>query len=530
VTEHKLTLEGIAKIKSCADGNGIDPSKVELLGSEETTLTVQAQMNLQLDMGRETATYPGAFKNSKGLPKGRSEKIADEKDIEEKIKELKTKAETGGYWSKDAARQLKAEPGQGWGLEKADVILDSLTQTYYSDVPCAGCNGASFVVCTACHSAGHVACSYCRESGFEVCTACNGSGINSTNPEQYCTYCSGNRQVYCRQCNGQRQTTCVQCKGQGRIKCPTCGGNGLFTTEINVMPTAKAEFIIAQSADLPGGFRKAISRAGLKTLAKGHATIAVQELANNEKGGPYIPYTAVMPYAEIRVRINGKPMKCVLLGHKCVILDLPNFIDTILEEKITPFESNLKSPDTFSKALELRVCREAFELLQLKNADAKMLRQLYPTGLSIEMAQRVLEVMRKLVHSQTIIARIIAAVVSVVLFVVVDTFILSSGVRLALMAKAKLISVFVFDAAICIGGYFLQNYLLRWVAAKKLQHHLGGNEKGSLQNIRGQNIRGQSAGGVGIIAGVAVMVLYIVMLFVLKAPPSLQLIFAHPFG
>ncbi|MBY0428604.1 MAG: hypothetical protein K2Q32_05235, partial [Alphaproteobacteria bacterium] len=127
VSEHKLTLEGIAKIKSCADGNGIDPSKVELLGSEEETLTVHAQMNMQLHLGRETATYPGPFKNLKNLPKGRTEKIASEKEIEEKVKELKTKAETGGYWSKDAARQLKAEAGHGWGLEKADVIIDSLT-------------------------------------------------------------------------------------------------------------------------------------------------------------------------------------------------------------------------------------------------------------------------------------------------------------------------------------------------------------------------------------------------------------------
>ncbi|MBY0427889.1 MAG: hypothetical protein K2Q32_01575, partial [Alphaproteobacteria bacterium] len=322
------------------------------------------------------------------------------------------------------------------------------------------------------------------------------------------------------ECRGHRQSTCVHCKGQGRNKCNTCGGNGLFTTEVNVMPTAKAEFVITQSAELPGGFRKAIARAGTKTLAKGHATIAILELANKENGEPYIPYTAVMPYAEMRVRINGKPMKCVLLGHKCVILDLPNFIDSAVEEKITQFEANMRSPDTLAKALELRVCREAFGLLQLKNADARMLRQLYPAGLSIEMAQRILDVMRKLVHSQTILARLIAAILSVLLFVAVDYGIIASGVRLILMAKMKPISVFIFDAVLCIGGYFLQNYLLRWVAAKKLQKHLGRHEK----------VVTQSAGGVGIGAGIAVVVIYLTMLFVLKAAPSWQLIFAHPFG
>mgnify|MGYP003385810149 CR=1 FL=1 len=520
MSEHKLTLEGIAKIKSVADGNGMETSKVELLGSEEQTLTVHAQMSLKLDMGRETASYPGSFKNLKNLPKGRAEKITNEKDIEEKIKELKTKAETGGYWSKDAARQLKAETGHGWGLEKADVILDSLTQTYYSDVQCTSCNGSSYIACGGCQATGQVPCMLCQQSGLETCTGCNGTGLNSAYPDQYCSYCNGNRQVYCRECRGQRQSVCIHCKGQGRNKCTTCGGNGLFTTEINIMPTAKAEFTITQSADLPGGFRKAIARAGLKTLAKGHATIAIQELANKENGEPYIPYTAVMPYAEMRVRINGKPMKCVLLGHKCVILDLPNFIDTAMEDKITQFEANMKSPDVLAKALELRVCREAFGLLQLKNADARMLRQLYPTGMSIEMAQRILDVMRKLVHGQTIIARIIAAVVSVLLFVAIDYGIIASGVRLILMAKLKPISVLGFDIALCVGGYFLQNYLLRLVAAKKLQSHLGGNEK----------VVTQSAGGVGVIAGIAVVLLYMAMLLILKAVPSWQFIFAHPFG
>lgn len=520
MTDHKLTHEAFAKIKSCADGNGIDVNKIELLGSDETTLTVNAQMNMKFDMGRETASYPGAFKNIKGLPKGRYEKVANDREMQEKIKELKTKAETGNYWSKDAARQLKAEPGQGWGLEKADVVLDSLTHTYYSDVPCTGCNGSSYIACTGCHSTGYVACYLCRETGFEMCTGCGGTGLNNTNPEQYCNYCNGNRQIHCRECRGQRQTVCNQCRGQGRTKCTTCGGNGLFTTEVNVMPTAKAEFFISQSDGLPGGFRKAIARAGMKTLAKGHATISSQELAFKENGEPYIPYTAVMPYAEMRVRINGKPMKCSLLGHKCVIIDLPNFIDAAVQEKISQFEANMKQPDTLGKALELRVCREAFGLLQIKNADAKMLRQLYATGLSLDMAQRILDVMRKLVHSQTILVRIIAAAVSVILFVAVDYGIISSGIRMMLMEKIKPIAVLVFDIGLCIGGYFLQNYLLRIVAAKSLQRQLGSSEK----------VVSQSAGGVGIIAGIVVMIIYVAMLFILKAPPIWQLILAHPFG
>ncbi|MDX1921696.1 MAG: hypothetical protein SFW65_01015 [Alphaproteobacteria bacterium] len=520
MTDNKLTLEGIAKIKSAADGNGIDPSKVELLGSEEVTLTVHAQMNLKLEMVRENATYPGGFKNTKSLPKDRAEKIAGEKDVEQKITELKTSVETGGLWSRDAARQLLAEPGQAWGLEKADVIIDSMAKAFYCDTPCTACNGASLIGCSTCHQTGLVSCFRCHETGLENCTSCNGTGLNNADPEQYCSYCNGSRQVYCRDCRGQRQVQCVQCRGQGRVKCNMCNGNGSFTTEINILPTAKAEFLITDSANLPGGFRKAIARAGTKTLAKGHATISAKELDTSNAAAPFIPYTAVMPYAETRLRINGKPMKCALLGHKCVILDLPAFIDTAIEPKIAQFEQAAKQPDTLAKALEIRVCREAFGLLQLKHVEAKMLRQLYPAGLSLEMAGRVLNVMRKLVHSQTILARIIVAVISVVMFVAADYFIITSGIRATIATLAKPISAFLFDVAICTGGYFLQHMLLRFAAAKRLQQKLGASEK----------IISQSAGGVGIIAGVLVAVLYVVMLFVLKSMPGWQLIFTRPFG
>ncbi len=520
MTEHPLMLEAIAKIKSCADGNGIATEKIEWLGCDETILIVHAQMKLMLDMARETATYPGVFKNSKGLPKGRSEKIVDEKDIQDKIKELKTKVETGWLWSKDAERQLKAEQGQGWGLEKADVVLDCFMQTYYSDVPCASCNGTQFIACSGCHATGRIPCSFCRETGFEVCSACNGTGINSAYPDQHCSFCNGTRQVYCRECRGERQIVCVQCRGQGRIKCKPCGGHGVFTTEITIIPTAKAEFIITQSGDLPSGFRKAIARAGLKTLTKGHATISVHELTTTEHGETCIPYTATMPYAEMRLRIQGKSMKCSLLGHKCVILDLPCFIDRAIEDKITRFEADCKLPDTLGKALKLRICREAFGLLQLKRVDAKMLRQLYVTGVSLDMAQRVLDVMRRLVHSQTVIPRMMMAAVSVVVFVVMDYVLITSGARMMLMTKTIPVAVVAFDVVLCFGGYFLQQALLRFVAARKLQQQMGGSEK----------VISQSAGGIGIIAGVAVMVGYVVMLFVLKTSPDWLTILAHPLG
>ncbi|NDE90389.1 MAG: hypothetical protein EB059_04515 [Alphaproteobacteria bacterium] len=513
--EQKLTREAFAKIKACAEGNGIDPSKIELLGSDETSLTVKAQMWLTFDINQQSAVYPGPFKNVKNMPKGRYEKIAAEKDLPAKIKELKTKADHGGYWSKDAARQLNAEPGHGWGIEKADVVIDNLAYVVHFDVPCKACAGTATLPCETCRRTGSMPCTLCRETGFEVCGGCGGSGRNNSNPEQVCSICNGNRQVYCRECMGKRSITCYACRGQGKTKCASCDGKGMSTHEVSIAPIAKAEFHITDSADLPSGFRKAIARAGLKTLTKGHATISVQEMGTKPNGDPFIPYTAIMPYAEMRVKINGKAMRCALLGHKGVILDLPNFLDHALEATIAQFEEQAKQPDTLAKALKLRICREAFGLLQLKNADAKILRHLYPTGLSLEMAGRILNAMRSLVYSQTILARMIAAGVSVLLFAAVDYALIASGVREALATHTKPILALIFDIAVCTGGYFLQDYLLRFVAARKLQRQLNNGEQPTMQ----------SAGGVGIVASIAVIAIYIAMLFILKPLPTWPRVF-----
>jgi hypothetical protein len=523
MSDKTLTDAAFEKLKTAAQGNGIDVAKMELLGSDEETLTIKAEMTLRLDFTREKANYAGGFRNARGLPKGRAKAITAA-ETEQKISELKTKATTGGYWSKDSARQIKAEPNQGWGLERADVILDALGEVFYQEKPCTGCYGKAWLNCDSCKGSGHYPCTLCRETGLEICYNCNGMGVNSSSPDQHCNMCNGTRQTYCRDCRGQRQMTCHQCRGQGKSKCNTCAGNGSFTQEEYVVPVVKAEFRIIDSAELPGGFRRAISRAGTKSLAKGHATITMHELtgqeAEKDNPNPIIPYTAILPFADMRVRINGKPLRCSIMGHKGVILDLPPFLDNALMPRITAFEDAIKKPDTLAKALEIRICREAFGLLQSKTTDAKNLRQLYPAGLSIEMAERILVLMRKLVHGQTMVARLVVAAVSVVVFSVLYYFIVSSGLRLAIAAAIKPIVVLCFDGALCVGGYFLQNYLLRLAAAKKLQKQLG----------KGGAARSQSAGGVGIVAGVLVMVIYVVMLFVLKSAPMWREIIMHPFG
>lgn len=517
-SEQKLTQGAFEKIRAAATGNTIDPEKIELLGSDETTLTVKAEMTLRLDMTREKTSYPGAFRNARNMAKGRAVPVIAGQ-MEEKITELKTKATTGNFWCKDAARQIKAEPGEGWGLEKADVILDSLAQIYYSETPCTTCGGSTTVKCDYCRGAGMTGCTFCRETGMEPCYNCYGSGLNPSNQEEYCYVCTGRRQINCRQCQGNRQMQCQSCRGQGKIKCTGCGGNGKFTQEEYVAPVAKAEFHITESAGLPSGFRRAISRAGTKSLAKGHATITCGELVEPEVGDPFIPYTATLPFAEMRLRIKGKATLCSVMGHKGVILDLPPFLDTALEPLIAEFETQAKKPDTLAKALKIRICQEAFGLLQLNRADAKSLRQLYPAGLTLDMAQRILVVMRSLVHGQTITTRLVAALGVIMLLAGADYGILAAGLRAMLAGATKPAAVLLFDIIIAGLSYVLVNLLLRFAAAMKLQRQLGGTGRAAAQ----------SAGGIGIGAGILAALLYVLMLFALKAEPAWQAILAHPF-
>lgn len=525
MSDTPLTTKAVEKLKSMAAGNGIEEKDVVLLGTEEQVLNLRGEMHLSLEIMRHKSSYPGPLRNTQNVSAAKVQKVGTEAQADEVAKSLQEKMSKDGAWVKEAVSHLKEQPGEGWGIENADITLDDLAQLTYTQVNCTHCVGNGSVDCMACQGQGTVPCSYCRAVGTEPCINCNGTGVNAQNPGQYCVYCNGSTQQPCRQCRGTRQMSCVPCRGKAKITCQNCNGQGSFTSEDAQVPTAHARFHLVQSMELPSGFRRAMARGGLKSFTRGHGSVSMLAVEERDKTNSVVPYKAEVPFADVRLKIAGKAMRASVLGKKGVILDLPPFLDTALTPHITALEAAVSAPDSLQKVLHRRALKDAFTLLQQGRGDVKSLRGIYPAGLSNEMAARILKLVQKVMDAQTKIMRIVAGIGALVIIGGLSFLALQSGIRMGIATSMKPVAAFVFDILFCGLCVYAQNTMLRYVAAKQLQMRLG-----PAADAPKLGMATQKTGGVGIAVGVACVLIYLALLFVIQSAPSWSDIIHNPFG
>lgn len=519
------TDKALARLKALAEGNGLKPEEIVLLGTDEKILAVQGDMHLTFELERHKTSYPGPLKNTRNVSAARIQKMASEAQVQTVAETMQQKLAANALWIKEAVRHLKAQPGEGWGLESADITLDDQTQLVYVQSNCPSCHAQGTVPCNACAGKGSIPCSFCHATGLEPCINCNGTGVNAQNPGQYCLYCNGATQQSCRQCRGTRQMNCAACRGQAKLICQNCKGEAVFTNEEALIPTVHAAFRILETGDLPSGFRRAISRGGPKSLARGHANVAMLPFEEIDKKTAKIPYRADTPFADMRLRIAGKAMRGSVLGQKGVILDLPPFLDHALEKNVKELEGSPQMKGGLHKALEWKVMKDAFALIQQGRGEARALRGIYAAGLSQDMAVRVVGLVRTLMHEQTKFMRLFSACAALVAVALLSYLALRSGVRAGLASVARPISVFVFDVFFCSGAVLLQSAALRYAAARHLQLSLGPAAAPARLAMRGQK-----SGAIGMVTAMMAVALYCGLLFLTKAPPGWAAIFTRPFG
>lgn len=525
MTENPLTQKAVLKLRALAEGNGLEAKDIVLLGTDEAVLNLRGEMLLSLDIARNKASYAGPLQNPHNISSARIQKVQTEAEVDGAAEKMREKMSASSNWAKEAVRYLKEQPGEGWGIENADITLDDLSQLVYLQSMCPACAGQGLVNCVTCQGKGTLPCSYCHATGVEPCINCNGSGVNATNPNQYCLYCNGSTTQPCRQCRGTRQMNCSPCRGQARIKCQSCHGDGMFIIEEAHIPTARAVFRIVDTGDLPSGFRRALSRGGPKSLTRGHATIAMLEIEERDKNNVTVPYKAALPFAEARLKIAGKAMRASILGQKGVILDLPPFLDTALEPHVKGLEAAVSSSDSLTKALQWKALKDAFSLVQQGRGDAKSLRSLYPAGLSVDMAARLITLINTLMNEQTKLMRLAAGGAMVLLACGLSFVVMQSGLRAGLAQMAKPIAAFIFDILFIALNLFALNFALRFLAAKQLQKRLGAAAEPPMQAMRG--LKG---GKIGLVASVLIVIIYVGLLFSLNVLPTWSAILKSPLG
>jgi hypothetical protein len=474
-----LTEYGLGRLRALAEGNGIEADKISIVGSEELELNVQAEMLLTLDVRRETKQYMGGFQ---GMGKRGTDSpvhaLQSADQVEPAVREIMGKVGEDDEWIKSAVTQIKAEPGEGWGLEDADVTLEEMAHVFYVTQVCSTCGGLGNSACTTCHGTGLIPCQHCNSLGRELCYECHGSGYYQGSTTTYCTVCKGATLAPCRKCQGRQQVGCPQCSGKGKMQCQTCNGQGKSTVEEKAIPTVHCAFTIVASGELPSGFRRAISRGGLAVLTKGHATITSRPVSNENPEKIFIPYLATLPYSEMRVRLPGHVIRIAVMGHKKAMLDVPAFLDRVVEPKISEVEGS-DAVSGFKKAFELRVVRDAFGLMQSGKYDIRDLRRLYPQGLSVAMLERVQKLLVRLMQQGTARMRLLAGGIYVVVASLCQWLFLASGVRQMVEGMAGLYAVVGLDLVISLLNLMMGIMTLQWASAVQLRKLIGAEAVGS---------------------------------------------------
>jgi hypothetical protein len=428
-----LTDMALLRLRKLADGNGIDPQKIVLLGSEEKTYDITGTLTLKPKCEVVPARYPGGVRG-----KGRS-LVSDPGALQSEINRRRDAFMNGSDWVEISIKELKAAPGKGWGLDDAHVTRPEKSAILACTSPCHDCSGQKLLTCNHCHGHGTLTCTQCNGRGHETCLTCGGQGVNPAQPTQPCPTCRGTRQMVCRICRGSTQMTCPTCHGRRGTPCPGCMGTGQFTDEAAINCSAETHFKL-DLGEAPSGLRRGLSRLGTANLARGYADIeivpppkaegeegekspdaqtaftqqadvfrqmalsTVEASATNDKSQttpPVIHYRAKLPYADIRLDINGKKAMIAAFGKRCILMGVPPFLDEALKPWLEKLKFAAADQGGLDKPLEMRVIRDALalEVGPLGNVDE--LRRLYPLGLSPAVASEILGNLRRALSRST---------------------------------------------------------------------------------------------------------------------------------
>jgi len=407
----------IQRLRALAEGNGIDPHSIKLIGSDEQSYTLEATMHFTPLCDVENKRYPGPARSKGALV------LQDAAALQAEVGRRREEFRQHTDWIAEVKAELQSAPGHGWGLDGAKVMLPKRNAILAASTPCQQCNGTRTITCSQCQGSGSTVCFQCRGDCKELCYNCQGSGQNPQQPTQQCLICRGNRYIVCRQCLGTGQIPCPTCGGKRGTPCPACRGTGQITEEAQLTFGATTRFELKSSA-LPSGLRRGLDRLGIPNLAKGHAVI---DIVTPKKEGddhpqedgppprpqppdPSLHYQAQLPFAELRVDFNGKKAVVSIFGKRNMLIDVPPFLD----EALNPWRMKLldaaKGNLPIGDALKVRAMRDALGLELQGKGNAQELRRLYPAGLTLKTAEEIARGMRLAIKRTTLHVRTAAAV------------------------------------------------------------------------------------------------------------------------
>lgn len=424
-TQHTLTEQALFRLRKLAEGNGLDPQKIELMGADEKTFELEGLLTLTPVCKTQSSRYPGAPSQGRGRVL-----CGSFAELHEEAQRRNSEFTQSRDWIDGALKELKQAPGEGWGLEGAQITLPGMKpEVLAASEPCPSCQGRKLLTCQQCHGQGSVICPHCQGRRQENCLACGGTGMNPMHPGQTCSICNGTRFTTCRFCRGTGQLTCPTCNGRRGTPCPGCNGSGRIGEDIAIACEIGTSFRM-KGENLPSGLRRGLDRLGISNLGKGHADISLVPPPKSEeerapkagdeeekkKAEPHVVhYRALLPYADLRMNFNGKKAVVSAFGKRCALLGVPLFLDAALEPARANLRAAAQGTASLDAALETRIIKEALALELAGQGNAGEMRRIYSVGLSPDVAKEIFRNLHLALNRQTLKLRRGAALVSVAL-------------------------------------------------------------------------------------------------------------------
>ena len=392
-----LTQLAIARLKKLAEGNLIDPNKIELVESKETTYHLQATLRL-------TPSIEVQVKKRYGRPKNKNHRLLPSIEaLTQEIEQQREDLQKSNKWLDAAYKELEKTPSHGWGQDGATLFWDKDKSILAAHDPCPTCNGTAQSPCHACQGIGTVHCYHCEGRFMELCPLCHGTGRDPAYPENKCPQCFGEKQIHCRFCNSTGRMPCEQCQGRGYQPCPDCKGTGYLSQLAQLKKCATIAFNLGQTQQIPSGLLRLIQRIGKDDLYK-HADIS---MSRDDADPLIIKLTAQIPYADIKLKLNDKACMISMFGKNNRMAGVPLFLDAALESTVALLKALAKGHGKIDPILKARMMHNALSLTLQGKKHPNELRRLYPVGLSAKIAKEIMTNMSLAVRNITRKTRII---------------------------------------------------------------------------------------------------------------------------
>ena len=395
-----LTDKAMMRLRALAESHQLLPDSIKLLRTEEKMVQLTGQMAITATLQQEQVRYAGEAR-------GKLDRVfRSREDLDNYLKHVEKEFQADSAWQDDVRKDLEKLPGKGWAAVVPQLRFDERTQHMAATEPCADCAGRGAEECTQCAAKGQMICVHCNGSGSDVCDWCQGSGYNLQDTSQICNYCGGQRFSACRMCKGNRAVACPACRGRRVIGCQPCQGKGSFTQSVTVSFVADMHFRAGSGHGLPVAVRRMIDRQnGVAFLAKGHATIRMNETTAKGEQQMLIHYVAEFPAAEMTVDFAGRkgPMTCFGLKHAMV--EVPPFLDQVLAPAVDELKNLSKKLGDVSVLRKYAAVHEALNLVLQGRRDARDLLRKMPIGLSLARAQELMQLSAKALHRQNMVWR-----------------------------------------------------------------------------------------------------------------------------